>query len=72
MTLLIRQNGNVAYRRNEGNFGKSIDAPLQGFDGNHFTVGIGPLATTFTVTVTPHPEAGIWTMTVDGVALARR
>ncbi len=72
MALLITQDGSVAYRRLEGGVNKSIDAPLKGFEGNNFIVGVGPLSTTFVVSTPPHPEGDTWKMTVDGVELTKK
>lgn len=71
MALLITQDGSVAYRRFEGGVNKSIDAPLKEFEGDNFVVGIGPISTTFVVSVAPHADSGKWKMTVDGVELTR-
>lgn len=71
MTLLITVGGNVEYTRDEGGKRTSINGPLQKFDGDNFTVGIGPLKTTFVVSAPPQQEQGAWHMTVDGVDLKR-
>jgi hypothetical protein len=71
MVLLITQDGSVSYKRMEGGASKSIDAPLKAFEGNNFVVGIGPLSTTFAVSVPPHRDGTMWKMTVDGVELTR-
>jgi hypothetical protein len=72
MALLITQDGSVAYQRLEGGVNKSIDGPLKGFEGDHFVVGIGPLATKFVVTAAPHLDGSSWKMTVDGVELSKK
>lgn len=72
MELLISQDGNVAYRRVEGGRTTTINAPLQEFDGNNFKVGVGPMSTTFVVSVPPHQVGQDWKMTVDGVELTRK
>lgn len=72
MTLLITQDGSVAYRRFEGGVNKSIDAPLKEFQGDNFVVGLGPMSTTFKVEVPPHADGDDWKMTVDGVELTRK
>jgi hypothetical protein len=73
MAVLITQDGHVAYKRLVGSNGsKTINGPLQSFDGNNFIVGIGPLKTTFVVSAPPHDDHGIWKMTVDGVELTRQ
>lgn len=71
MSLLITQDGSVAYRRLEGGVNKSIDAPLKAFEGNDFIVGVGPMKTKFVVSVPPHAEGDTWQMTVDGVVLTK-
>jgi hypothetical protein len=71
ISLLITQNGNVVYNRVEGNESISIDAPLKGFIGNDFEVGISLITTVFVVSVVPHQENGLWKMTVDGNELTR-
>lgn len=72
MALLITQDGSVAYRRLEGGVNKSIDGPLKAFEGDNFVVGVGPIATAFVVSVPPHQEGTVWSMTVDGVVLTRK
>lgn len=71
MALLITQDGRVAYKRTEGRISTSADAPLKGFIGNDFVVGVGPIETTFKVSAPPHKDGGTWKMTVDGVELKR-
>ena len=71
MTLLILQEGRVEYERKEGSSSTSIQAPIQGFLGNDFEVGLGFMNTRFVVSEPPHQEDGVWKMTVDGVVLTR-
>lgn len=71
MSLLITADGSVVYHRLRKGARTSIDAPLKGFHGDDFEVGIGPLTTTFKVDAPPHQIDGRWTMTVDGVELTR-
>ena len=71
MTLLILQDGRVEYLRKEGSKSTSIKAPLQGFFGNDFEVGVGPMKTRFTVSAPPHADGAGWKMTVDGVELTK-
>jgi hypothetical protein len=71
MTLMLTQDGSVAYERKKGGTNTSIDAPLKGFNGNNFEVGIGPMSTIFVVATPPHQVEGKWKMTVDGVELTR-
>jgi hypothetical protein len=72
MTLRITPGGGVAYKRVEGHGSTSINAPLKAFVGHDFIVGVGPVNTTFKVSVPPHQDQGQWKMTVDGVELARK
>ena len=71
MSLLITRDGRVEYWRTEGMSKTSVSGPLQSFDGDDFTVGVGFMSTRFDVTVPPHEADGEWTMTVDGVRLRR-
>lgn len=72
MFLKVTQDGRVAYRRIEGNSRTSVDAPLQGFEGNDFKAGLGPISTTFKVSNPPHRDGAVWKMTVDGIELTRQ
>lgn len=72
MALKISQDGHVDYRRVEGSTKTSIDAPLQGFEGDDFKAGLGPISATFKVSVPPHRDGAVWKMTVDGVELTRQ
>ncbi|GAB3100509.1 hypothetical protein [Lysobacter terrae] len=73
MGLLITQDGHAAYKRLFGTKGsKSVNGPIQSFEGNNFVVGVGPIKTTFVVSVPPHEDHGSWKMTVDGVELTRQ
>lgn len=71
MRLVITAGGEVHYARRKGGANTTIDAPLAAFEGDDFTVGIGPLTTRFVVTRPPHLEGNVWKMTVDGVELTR-
>ena len=71
MTILITQDGSVAYKRLKAGATTSINAPLKKFVGNNFVVGIGPMETTFEVSAIPHQQNGIWKMTIDGVELQK-
>ncbi|WP_189441542.1 hypothetical protein [Rhodanobacter panaciterrae] len=71
MTLLITQDGNVMYKRMNGGMSKSVNGPLQAFDGDNFVVGVGPVKTTFVVSTPPHEDQGRWAMVVDGVELTK-
>jgi len=71
MSLLITQDGSVKYERLESGVSKSVSGPLQGFNGNNFDVGFGPLSTTFVVASPPHQDGESTKMTVDGVELIK-
>jgi hypothetical protein len=69
--LLITQDGRVDYKKVEGNSNKSISAPIKEFAGDNMVVGVGPMATTFVITVPPHQDGQAWKMTVDGIELTK-
>jgi hypothetical protein len=71
MYLLITQDGTVRYKRLKGAGTTSIDAPLKGFSGDNFEVGVGPISTVFVVSRPPYQKDGKWKMMVDGVELTR-
>lgn len=71
MALQITSDGHVRYKRVKGSQTTSIDAPLQGFAGDNFDVGVGSLVTTFVVSTPPHEVNGQQRMVVDGVELTR-
>ena len=69
--LVITPNGEVHYRRHEGNNKVNIDAPIKEFQGDNFLVGVGPFTTTFVVSSPPRLVDGKYRMTVDGRELLR-
>ncbi|HEX5127820.1 MAG TPA: hypothetical protein VFW00_13830 [Rhodocyclaceae bacterium] len=71
MYLLITQDGSVRYKRLKGGATTSVEAPLKGFNGNNFEVGIGPMTTTFVVSKPPYQEGDKWKMVVDDVELVK-
>ena len=71
MELFITHDGDVTYSRYGGGSRKSIDGPLREFEGDNFVVGVGPISTTFVVSVPPHQDGTTWKMTVDVVELTR-
>lgn len=71
MSVLITQDGSVAYKRLKGGVSTSVQGPIKGFEGDNFVVGVGPMSTTFVVSSAPHQDSGQWKMTVDGVELTR-
>jgi hypothetical protein len=70
--LLITQDGRVEYSKVDANSDNSIKAPIKEFAGANFVVGVGPMATTFVVSVPPHQDGDTWKMTVDGIELTRQ
>ncbi len=70
--LVISADGRVVYELVRPGESKKLDLPLQSFEGNQFSAGLGPLSSTFVVNAPPRQVAGVWTMTVDGVALVRQ
>lgn len=72
MRLAISADGRVVYKRVKGSGSTSMDVPLKRFEGDNFVVGVGPMSTTFIVSVPPRLDDGVWTMTVDGVRLMRK
>jgi hypothetical protein len=71
MYLLIEQDGSVRYKRVQGEFTTSVNAPLQGFNGSNFEVGLGPMTTVFVVNKPPFQDGETWKMVVDEVELTK-
>ena len=71
ISLLITQDGSVAYKRLQAGATRSITGPLKGFEGDDFEVGIAFISTTFVVSTPPFQENGKWKMVVDGVELTK-
>ena len=71
MRLVITQGGRIDYARRASGGNRTIQAPIQKFDGNDFYAGLGPLSTRFVVTRPPTVINGVWTMPVDGVELKK-
>lgn len=71
MYLSITQDGSVRYRRTKEGGSSSMNGPLNGFNGNDFKVGIGPLSSTFVVSTPPHQDGEQWKMVVDDVELQK-
>lgn len=71
MTLLILSDGTIDYQRYKNGGAVTVNGPLQAFDGDDFSVGIGFLSTTFEVSQPPTMVEGRWQMVVDGVRLTR-
>ena len=72
VSLVILQEGTIAYERKEGNRSTTINAPIKGFNGDDFTVGIGFFTTDFKVSEAPHQVEGQWQMVVDDTRLVRQ
>jgi hypothetical protein len=72
MNLHVTQEGSVDYQRVEGIRTTKVNAPIKAFEGNNMVVGVGPMSTTFVVSVPPHQVGTAWKMTVDGVELTRQ
>ena len=70
--LSITREGSVRYERRKEHGTVSINGPLQGFKGDSFVVGFGPVRTTFVVSRRPYREGSDWKMVVDGVELRKR
>lgn len=71
VVLQIAMDGRVEYQRVEGSHTRSVSGPIKEFQGDSFSVGIGPLSTVFEVSSKPSQRQGEWRMTVDGVQLRR-
>lgn len=71
MALLITRDGTVSYKRLKEGGTVSVNGPIQEFKGNDFSVGVGPISTTFVVTKTPYQDGDQIKMVVDGVTLVR-
>ena len=72
MAVNIARSGKVIVVKEGGGKAKTrVEAPLQGFVGNDFIIGLGPVKTTYTVAAPPHEVDGVWKMTVDGKELTR-
>ena len=69
--LTIEKNGMVTYWRRQGTSTINSAAPLQGFNGDDFDVGVGVMSTRFHVVVPPHEEMGKVKMTIDNLTLTR-
>jgi hypothetical protein len=71
MQLAITQDGNVRYKRRQGNSTTSINMPIVRYEGASFWVGIGIASTKFVVSTPPYRSGNTWKMVVDGVELTR-
>ena len=71
VTLLLTPDGRVEYEKKVDGATTSIKAPIKGFSGNDFEVGLGPFSTVFKVTKPPYRDGSEWKMEVDGHTLTR-
>ena len=71
MRLVITPGGRVDYERRASGGSKTLQAPIQKFEGDDFFAGLGMLSTRFVVARPPTLINGKWTMTVDGVELTK-
>jgi hypothetical protein len=71
MQLIITTGGRVDYKRRASGGSRSVQAPIQKFEGNDFFAGLGLLSTRFVVARPPTLINGVWTMTDDGVELTK-
>lgn len=71
MALSIAPSGVIHYWRKQDGGERSMTAPLRGFEGEDFKVGLAGITTTFDVQQPPQEDGGTWTMKVDGVVLTR-
>ena len=71
MYLLITQMVRSNTSDSKAGYPPRSRAPLKGFNGNNFEVGIGPMTTTFVVSKAPYQEGDKWKMVVDEVELVK-
>ncbi len=72
MSLAIRSDGTVSYRHKENGMSTSIDAPIVSLNEQKLVVGVWFITTTFELGKPSLQDDGVWTMTVDGVKLAKQ
>ncbi|HEY1038641.1 MAG TPA: hypothetical protein VGF30_04510, partial [Bacteroidia bacterium] len=71
--LTISKSAKVEYKKQLSDVSsKSVNGPIKKFDGNNFIVGALGIETVFVVSETPHMEAGVIKMTVDGEELVKQ
>jgi len=72
LRLEIKANGDVIYAKKIGDYVETVESPLQGFEGDSFTIGYGIVSQTVKVTQAPFKtEEGEWKMVVDGITLTK-
>ena len=69
--LQIQPNGRISYKQVSKGVTKTINAPIQEFNGNDFIVGLFFFNTTFVVSEPPTQVQNEWHMTVDGIKLTK-
>lgn len=71
--LEINANGDVSYAKvtEEGGIEETIDSPIQGFDGDDFSIGYLFFTKDFKVEKPPFKEDGMWKMRVNGANLVK-
>lgn len=74
-SLLITEDGYVRFAEYRkllgGDFSRGMDGPLKGFDGDNFTVGVGPVKSHFIVDKPPYLDGDQWKMVVRRHELVR-
>ncbi len=71
MSLLILQDGSLAYQRLKGGGSTEITGPIKEFQGDNFIVGFAFFTTTFEVSKPPYEVDGVWKIVVDGITLTK-
>ena len=71
MAIMITRQGQVSYKKQDGNVSTSINGPIKQFTKDGFTVGFAFLTSEFVVNKKPLEVEGQWKMTIDGVELIR-
>lgn len=66
ISLQISLDGQVSYKKEEGNTKTTINGPIKEFEKDNFVVGVWILTTTFEVQRPPFKEGERWAMIVDG------
>lgn len=66
ISLQISLDGQVSYKKEEGNTKTTINGPIKEFEKDNFVVGVWILTTTFEVQKPPFKEGERWAIIVDG------
>lgn len=73
ISLVIEPSGQVHYENNSTGVSKSIDAPMQSFTAQSFSVGVLGFVTTFEIDTPPYQDPdGTWRMKLDGIEYTRQ